>query len=263
METSEPRTTTPASALTAASEPRTCEAHGEYTARSLTGRHWTRCPACEVEREAKRLAADAAGRATREQEALEARFRQSRIPARFDGKGFDDFVAQTDAQRNALDVAQAYAKSFPAMRENGCCLCLCGKAGTGKTHLAVSIAGEAMRAGYGALFTSVMGAIRSVKETYRKDSEETERDALRKLTSVQLLILDEVGVQFGSDTEKLILFEIINTRYEQVLPTIVISNLAKVGLEEYLGERAFDRLRENGGKLIVFDWDSHRKRAAA
>ena len=39
-----------------------------------------------------------------------------------------------------------------------------------------------------------------------------------------LLILDEVGVQFGSETEKMILFEIINGRYEQLKPTIVISN---------------------------------------
>ena len=42
-----------------------------------------------------------------------------------------------------------------------------------------------------------------------------------------LLILDEVGVQFGSETEKMILFEIINGRYEQLKPTIVISNLAR------------------------------------
>jgi DNA replication protein DnaC len=44
-------------------------------------------------------------------------------------------------------------------------------------------------------------------------------------------------------------------------PTIVISNLAKDGLQDYLGERAFDRLRENGGKLVVFDWESYRSKA--
>lgn len=73
-----------------------------------------------------------------------------------------------------------------------------------------------------------------------------------------LLILDEVGVQHGSDTEKLILFEIINGRYEAARPTIVISNLDAAGLEQFLGERAFDRLREGGGRLVVFDWESHR-----
>lgn len=69
-------------------------------------------------------------------------------------------------------------------------------------------------------------AVRSVKETYAKGSGRTEAQALRDLVDPDLLILDEVGVQFGSDTEKLILFEIINGRYEASRPTIVISNLA-------------------------------------
>ena len=76
-----------------------------------------------------------------------------------------------------------------------------------------------------------------------------------------LLILDEVGVQFGSETEKMILFEIINGRYEQLKPTIVISNLADA-LTDYLGERVVDRLREGGGRMLIFDWPSYRRQAA-
>ena len=62
-----------------------------------------------------------------------------------------------------------------------------------------------------------------------------------------LLILDEVGVQFGSETEKMILFEIINGRYEQLKPTIVINSNLRRALTDYLGERVVDRLREGGG----------------
>ena len=98
-----------------------------------------------------------------------------------------------------------------------------------------------------------MRAVRSVKETYAKDAGRTEAQAIRDLVDPDLLILDEVGVPHGSNTEKLILFEIINGRYEAVRPTIVISNLDAAGLEQFLGERAFDRLREGGGRLVVFD----------
>lgn len=86
-----------------------------------------------------------------------------------------------------------------------------------------------------------------------------------------LLILDEVGVQFGSDTERLLLFDILNERYERRRPTILMSNLALddaeeggrvvPGIKSYLGERVFDRLREDGGQSVVFDWPSHRKGA--
>lgn len=120
-----------------------------------------------------------------------------------------------------------------------------------------------MANGRQAIFASVMRAVRSVKETYGKGAGRTEAQAIRDLVDPDLLILDEVGVQHGSDTEKLILFEIINGRYEAARPTIVISNLDAEGLEQFLGEPAFDRLREGGGRLVVLDWQSHRGRRPA
>ena len=100
----------------------------------------------------------------------------------------------------------------------------CGGVGAGKTHLAVGIAHRLMEQGRIAVFTSVINAIRRVKDTYRRDSGQSEAQVVAGFIRPDLLILDEVGVQFGSETEKMILFEIINGRYEQLKPTIVISN---------------------------------------
>ena len=118
-----------------------------------------------------------------------------------------------------------------------------------------------MEQGRIAVFTSVINAIRRVKDTYRRDSGQS-RQVVAGFIRPDLLILDEVGVQFGSETEKMILFEIINGRYEQLKPTIVISNLAKDALTDYLGERVVDRLREGGGRMLIFDWPSYRRQAA-
>jgi DNA replication protein DnaC len=104
--------------------------------------------------------------------------------------------------------------------------------------------------------------VQSIKETWERGAAKKEAHALRDLVEPDLLILDEVGVQFGSDTEKLILFDIINGRYEASRPTIVISNLAVPELEGYLGVRAFDRLREGGGRLVACNWASYRARRA-
>jgi DNA replication protein DnaC len=73
-----------------------------------------------------------------------------------------------------------------------------------------------------------------------------------------LLILDEVGVQFGSETEKQILFSLLNGRYKAMLPTLLISNLTRDELAVCIGTRNLDRLQEGAGTFISFDWDSYR-----
>ena len=73
-----------------------------------------------------------------------------------------------------------------------------------------------------------------------------------------LLVIDEVGAQFGSDTEKLFIFDIIDGRYQDMKPTILISNLDIAGIKDVIGERCVDRLREGGGSMIAFNWESSR-----
>jgi DNA replication protein DnaC len=74
---------------------------------------------------------------------------------------------------------------------------------------------------------------------------------------VDLLILDEFGIQIGSEHEKMLLFRIINKRYENLKPTILISNLSPAEIKNF-EERIFDRLKENG-ILLSFSSESNRK----
>lgn len=67
---------------------------------------------------------------------------------------------------------------------------------------------------------------------------------MRTYIAPNLLVIDEIGVQFGSEAEKIILFEIINERYEAMKPTILISNLSQQELGAYVSERIVDRMRE-------------------
>lgn len=112
-------------------------------------------------------------------------------------------------------------------------------------------------------FTTVLRAIRSIKDTWTRGSSVSESQAIAALVFPDLLILDEIGVQFGSEVEKTILFDIMNERYEKRRPTILMSNLTPKEVEQYLGERVYDRLREDGGQAIVFDWESERGKVAA
>jgi DNA replication protein DnaC len=104
---------------------------------------------------------------------------------------------------------------------------------------------------------TVLSAIRHIKDTYRRDSDRSESQAIDDLVAVDLLILDEVGAQVGSEHEKMLMFEVINERYQQLRSTVLISNLTREELSEFLGDRVMDRFRESGA-VIAFDWKSHR-----
>lgn len=237
-----------------------CERHGDFESRNVFLSVWSICPVCASERKASEAAQKAEEERAARANAWQRRLGESGIPERFRDRTLESFTASTPAQRKALDFAKAYAEGFDEVLNCGRCALFIGKPGTGKTHLAVGIGLQAMRAHRTVLFTTVVRAIRRVKDTWGRHSDETESDAIDALVFPDLLILDEVGVQFGSETEKLILFDVLNERYEKRRPTILLSNLTLAGVQGYLGERVFDRLREDGGEAVVFDWDSHRGR---
>jgi DNA replication protein DnaC len=54
------------------------------------------------------------------------------------------------------------------------------------------------------------------------------------------------------------MFDIINTRYDNLKPTLMISNLSLENIKKTLGEQVVDRLREDGGKVLTFDFESQR-----
>lgn len=239
-----------------------CDTHGVFEARCFIGSIWSRCPTCAGEAAAKdRSERESKDREDRQQ-AWQRRIGEAGIPERFRDRSLQSFVAETEAQARALEFATAYADNFDDALATGRSAIFVGKFGTGKTHLAVGIGLRIMhRDNRTVLFTTVMRAIRRVKDTWSRDSRESESQAVASLVFPDLLILDEVGVQFGSDTEKLIMFDVMNERYEKRRPTLLLSNLTVDEVKAHLGGRVFDRLREDGGEVIPFGWESYRGRS--
>lgn len=134
-----------------------------------------------------------------------------------------------------------------------------GSVGTGKTLVASALVADCVRFGISVKIQTVIQIFRAMKDSWRKDSAVSESKLIEGLTNVDLLVIDEVGVQFGSDTEKLFIFEIIDGRYGKMKPTILLSNLDIRGISECIGERCIDRLREDGGKILAFNFESQRK----
>lgn len=196
----------------------------------------------------------------------------SGITPRFAESTFATYRATTPDMVEALEKCQGYANDFGQHFQAGRNLLLTGNVGTGKTHLACSIVRQVIGLNAIAVITTAAEIIRVFKRSMSRDSGYTEGDVIDELASFDLLVIDEVGAQAGTAYELAVLHEVIDRRYQLVRPSVLISNLpatskhesdgkATPSLEQYIGARALDRLRENGALLAGFTWASARGRA--
>jgi len=251
-----------------------CPTHGHYQSTGvryaigkLAKEVWTPCPDCEEARVSAERQAAAEKTAAAAKARLEALLSEAAIPARFIGRTLATYRAETAEQKRALAVVSEFANNFAEHRAKGDSLILLGAPGTGKSHLAAAVL-QAILPEHCGLYTTCAGVIRAVRATWRPNSERTEAQVLQVLATVPLLVIDEIGVQYGTDSEQNILFDLLDRRYREMMPTILMANLrlkrekdAKpAGLREVLGERIYDRLTEIA-KIVTFEGESYRARA--
>lgn len=245
-------------------QPADCEKHGKFDQkvtvilnRELKGG----CPECMRIDAAEREARAQAAAAFELRLSLTRKLGDALIPLRFQGSTLDNYRVERIEQRQALDLCRNYVATFDKMLDEGRCMVLIGKPGTGKTHLGAAIANELLlKTSRTAVYRTVGAVLQAIKATFDRKSERTESDILSSLVNPNLLVLDEIGVskENPSDFELTTLFAIINGRYENRRPTVVISNLSGQQLPGAMGERCVDRLREGGLIVVPFNWESQR-----
>ena len=174
-------------------------------------------------------------------------------------RSFDNYRAESPEQQQALERSRNYANKFNKVMERGASMIFYGPPGTGKTHMSCAIANHVMREfGASAVFTTVFEMFQQLKSTYGGKATKSELEVMNLYAGVDLLVLDEIGVQLGSNFESVMITDIINRRYSDMKPTLILSNLDLEGLKKYLGERVIDRMSEGGGGMIAFNWASYR-----
>ena len=223
---------------------------------------WSRCPECN-----RRIEREQGDYTARQQELHDyaAKERTERrehaaIPDRYADKTFGTWQSATPQQKQACDAAWHYADKFKvAARKSGRCMLMTGNMGTGKTHLSCAIAHELLSRGMTVIYTTAMEMLDRVRSTYdAKNRRETKHDALSAFADADLLIVDELGMSWGTDSERVELFSIFNSRYNTKRPTLISCNVAPEQVRAILGERIYDRITEQGCDLIRFDWESRR-----
>ena len=147
---------------------------------------------------------------------LAARMRYARFPFQRRIDDFDfDFQPSVD-RKLVEDLA-----SLRFIDEHRPVLFL-GQPGCGKTHLAVALAILAVEAGYRGYFST---ADNMVKTLLRADHDATAATKIKAYTAPTVLVIDDVGLlPLRSGAEAAWFFEVVNTRYNKGLPTLVTTN---------------------------------------
>lgn len=245
-----------------------CPEHGYYLADEIwVGeeiKSQSTCPKCREVHQAEWQAEEEKARKAQEEYDLQRRIEGARIPYDYRSKDFSTFKPVNETQQKALALAKRFVKGFEKAWQGGYGLIFLGACGTGKTHLACSIMIELIRKlkGFFPKYYRAAEIFSSVRDTYRNGASTTEEEAINFFSYIPLLVIDEIGVQKGSDAERRILFSILENRMTDKYPTILISNLNAETLSELIGERLYDRIR---AKCVpaLFMGESMRKQATA
>jgi DNA replication protein DnaC len=140
---------------------------------------------------------------------------------------------QAQSLERAFNQAEAYADVFSGW------LFLQGGYGCGKTHLAAAIANAAVDAGMPTLFLTVPDLLDQLRYAYGSE-DVTFEDRFEQVRTAPLLVLDDFGTQSATAWAREKLFQILNYRYINQLPTVVTTNLMLEELEGRMRSRLSD-----------------------
>ena len=130
-------------------------------------------------------------------------------------------------------------KKFEDIRD----MLILGDIGTGKTHLTLAMLLKLASVNIYCRYSTEHNLLDLY---FQKRYEEFE--AFKK---VNVLVVDELGKRDLLDWQKIQLEELISYRYNEMLPTIFITNLTSAEFKEFMGDRIASRMRENKVKTIL------------
>jgi DNA replication protein len=138
------------------------------------------------------------------------------------------------------DYCRKYASLFNARSPS---LLFRGSTGLGKTHLSLAIASAAIEKGFGVIYASAQTfAVGIEKERFSKDDASAPLTTEQKMQNCDLLIIDDLGVEFTSSYVNAALYNIINARLLASAPTIISTNLSIKELETKYSKRFVSRV---------------------
>jgi len=145
-------------------------------------------------------------------------------------------VSPREHMADIIDYCRDYVDAFD---EHSDSLLLRGATGIGKTHLCLAIARRVTERGYGVVYGSVQPLIRRLEaERFGREQGDSET----QLITCDLLVLDDLGMEFDTPFARACLHDVLNARLLEGRPTVVSTNLSISALRERYGDEIASRI---------------------
>ena len=160
-----------------------------------------------------------------------------------------------ERMKRNVKIAKNYADNFARHEDN---LLLIGSTGTGKTHISTAIAKTIISQGFDVLYDSAQNIISDYEtDRFRSGYGQTEQIS-EKYVECDLLIIDDLGTEFTNQFSISVLYNLLNTRLNKGLSTIISTNLSAQELASKYEGRIYSRMIGTGYTVLRFEGNDHR-----
>ena len=151
-------------------------------------------------------------------------------------------------QKN-LEIAKDFAHNFDKQKGG---MLLIGTTGTGKTHISSAIAKVVIEKGFDVIYDSV----HNIVSDYEKDkfkSDYGQKDFhVEKYIECDLLIIDDLGTEFSTPFTLSCIYNLLNTRQNKGLSTIISTNLPPEEMARKYEDRIYSRILGKDTRILSF-----------
>ncbi len=152
-------------------------------------------------------------------------------------------ISPYENMKSVYSEARTFCDNFDTQKKN---LYFYGTTGTGKTYLAGCIANEIVSKGYKVFYQSAYKLFQFMEDyKFCRIDRETNASAYDSIYNCDLLIIDDLGTEFGTAYTCSVLFDILNTRELNEKSTIISTNLNLSNLENKYTDRIHSRILGN------------------
>ena len=154
-----------------------------------------------------------------------------------------------EKMKDNLAEAKRIAESFPNIPST---LLFLGKTGTGKTHLSTAIAKTLIEKGVEVLYDSSQNIVSAFEADRFKSGYSVYEPKGDKYLECEFLILDDLGTEFVNQFTLSCIYNLVNTRQNKGLFTIISTNLSPADLQTKYEDRIYSRLMGCDSKILLF-----------
>ncbi len=145
-------------------------------------------------------------------------------------------ISPRQKMQEIITYCRSFAIQFSSAADS---LLLQGSTGTGKTHLCLAIARTVAEQGYGVVYGSVQPLLRRMESEHFGRAE---GDSEAQLIGCDLLVLDDLGMEFDNPFYRACIYNILNARLLEGRPTIISTNLSFSAIKERYGDQIASRI---------------------